>query len=190
MAISQSAPLRPVILQKSHQAAHPGGKSGLEPTTIWYFYIFESCMAKGKRQRAAWFKNRVRVEPILCPCLYCGLTSVMLLPAWDRNRYHCGACDSPDWYLRCVRPRCAPTVRDDRNLVGSSMADTKVNEISAPTPGTVISRCARLSSLAFLITILSRWRNCSTNVARALSKASIVSVNPGTAFNQLHIRQP
>src|SRR3954469_15765982 len=34
---------------------------------------------------------------------------------------------SPDWCLRGVRPKCAPTLREDRKRAGSSMADAKVS---------------------------------------------------------------
>src|SRR5215210_3917240 len=47
---------------------------------------------------------------------------------------------SPDWCLRGVRPKCAPTMREDRKRVGSSMAEAKVSATIAPTPGVVISR--------------------------------------------------
>src|SRR3954463_15241428 len=52
---------------------------------------------------------------------------------------------SPDWCLRGVRPKCAPTLREDRKRAGSSMADAKVSATIAPTPGVVISR--RVGSL-------------------------------------------
>src|SRR5829696_6717645 len=47
---------------------------------------------------------------------------------------------SPDWCLRGVRPKCAPTMREDRKRAGSSMAAAKVSATIAPTPGVVISR--------------------------------------------------
>src|SRR3712207_846944 len=47
---------------------------------------------------------------------------------------------SPDWYLRGVRPKCAPTSFERRNRAGSSTAEVKVMATTAPTPGTVISR--------------------------------------------------
>ena len=44
-----------------------------------------------------------------------------------------------------VKPKWAPTILEDRNLSGSSTAETKVKETRTPTPGTVISRRARSS---------------------------------------------
>src|SRR5829696_9322967 len=42
---------------------------------------------------------------------------------------------SPDWCWRGVRPKCAPTMRDDRKRAGSSMADAKVSATIAPHAG-------------------------------------------------------
>src|SRR5215208_5857494 len=47
---------------------------------------------------------------------------------------------SPDWGLRGVSPKCAPTRREDRKRAGSSMAAAQVSATIAPTPGVVISR--------------------------------------------------
>src|SRR5215207_6697993 len=47
---------------------------------------------------------------------------------------------SPDWGLRGVRPKGAPTRREDRKRDGSSMAAAQVSATIAPTPGVVISR--------------------------------------------------
>src|SRR3954447_4197230 len=47
---------------------------------------------------------------------------------------------SPDWCLRGVRQKCAPTLREDRKRAGSSTATAKVSATIAPTPGVVISR--------------------------------------------------
>src|SRR3954466_4897409 len=46
---------------------------------------------------------------------------------------------SPDWCLRGVSPKCAPTLREDRKRAGSSIAAAKVSATIAPTPGVVIS---------------------------------------------------
>src|SRR3712207_5784542 len=47
---------------------------------------------------------------------------------------------SPDWYLRGVSPKCAPTALEELNRPGSSTADLNVIATRAPTPGTVIRR--------------------------------------------------
>src|SRR3954465_4152860 len=47
---------------------------------------------------------------------------------------------SPDWSLRGVRPKCAPTSLERGNRPGSSTPEVKVMAISAPTPGTVVRR--------------------------------------------------
>src|SRR3954463_3245474 len=47
---------------------------------------------------------------------------------------------SPDWCLRGVRPKCAPTPLERANRSGASTPEVKVTATSAPTPGTVINR--------------------------------------------------
>jgi hypothetical protein len=55
---------------------------------------------------------------------------------------------SPDWYFVGVRPKWAPTVFNEQNRPGSSTAAANVRATMTPTPGTVMSSCARLSSRA------------------------------------------
>src|SRR4028118_59528 len=42
---------------------------------------------------------------------------------------------SPDWYFLGVRPKCAPTARDERKRPGSSIAEGKVRDTTAPPDG-------------------------------------------------------
>src|SRR4030095_12698999 len=62
---------------------------------------------------------------------------------------------SPDWDRLGVRPEWAAAVREDLKRCGSSTAVLYVSAVTAPTPGTVISRWHTGSTRTTALTSLS-----------------------------------
>src|SRR4051794_27768211 len=77
---------------------------------------------------------------------------------------------SPDWWRFGVRPRNAPTLRDFRNLAGSSIAVMNAKAVKTPTPGMLIRWRHMAFSLACSMTSRSSLATCSLTVFRAASK--------------------
>src|ERR1700750_3011097 len=77
---------------------------------------------------------------------------------------------SPDWWRFGVRPRNAPTLRDLRNLAGSSLAVMTAKAVRTPTPGMLIRWRHMALSLACFITRRSSCATCSLTVFSVASK--------------------